>query len=260
MLDQLKAIQSESRMKEALRYVKPVFIDKNLIRLGSRHDGGYVLAEDLLNSGISYSLGVGGNSWFDMVLESKGYSAYLYDYTQDHIIKDGKEYIIPEDQNIFFNKIGIDSYNHGNFKTIDQIIKDNKHTKETNMLLQCDIEGSEWDIFSHISQSTLTKFSQILIEFHTLYENMVDDIKYNKMLTSFKNLAENFVPFHVHGNNCSIPPTFKIDGKDVPNTLEVSYARKDLVEILEGTPVFPTKLDSPNHRAKPDIELGTFTW
>lgn len=260
MLNQLKAIQSESRMKEALRYVKPVFIDKDLIRLGSRHDGGYVLAEDLLNSGISYSLGVGGNSWFDMVLESKGYSAYLYDHTQDHIIKDGKEYIIPEDQNIFFNKIGIDSYNHHNFKTIDQIIKDNKHTKETNMLLQCDIEGSEWDIFSHISQSTLTKFSQILVEFHTLYENMVDDTKYDKMLASFKNLAENFVPFHVHGNNCSIPPTFKIDGKNVPNTLEVSYARKDLVEILEGTPVFPTKLDSPNHRAKPDIELGTFTW
>ena len=260
MLNQLKAIQSESRMKEALRYVKPVFIDKDLIRLGSRHDGGYVLAEDLLNSGISYSLGVGGNSWFDMVLESKGYSAYLYDHTQNHIIKDGKEYIIPEDQNIFFNKIGIDSYNHHNFKTIDQIIKDNKHTKETNMLLQCDIEGSEWDIFSHISQSTLTKFSQILVEFHTLYENMVDDTKYDKMLASFKNLAENFVPFHVHGNNCSVPPTFKIDGKDVPNTLEVSYARKDLVEILEGTPVFPTKLDSPNHRAKPDIELGTFTW
>ena len=128
------------------------------------------------------------------------------------------------------------------------------------MLLQCDIEGSEWDIFSHISQNTLTKFSQILVEFHTLYENMIDDVKYNKMLTSFKNLAENFVPFHIHGNNCSVPPTFKIDSKDVPNTLEVSYARKDLVNILEGTPEFPTKLDSPNHRAKPDIKLGTFTW
>ena len=260
MLDQLKAIQSEPRMKEALRYIKPVFIDKNLIRLGSRHDGGYILAEDLLNSSVSYSLGVGANSWFDMVLESKGYSIYLYDNTQNHIIKDGKEYVIPEDQNLFFNKIGIDSYNHGNFKTIDQIIVDNNHTEKTNMLLQCDIEGSEWDIFSSISQNTLIKFSQILIEFHTLHQNMIDDKKYDKMLTSFKNLAENFVPFHVHGNNCTVPSTFVIDGKNVPNTLEVSYVRKDLVNILEGTPVFPTELDNPNSKEKPDINLGTFTW
>ena len=260
MYDQLKAIQSEPRMKEALQYVRPVFIDKKLVRLGSRHDGGYIVAEDLLNSGVSYSLGVGGNSWFDMVLESKGYSVYMYDHTQPHIIKDGKQYTVPKNQNLFFNKIGIDSYNHGNFKTINQIIEDNGHTEETNMLLQCDIEGSEWDIFSEISQDTLTRFSQILVEFHTLYENMVDDVKYNKMLASFKNLAENFVPFHVHGNNCTIPPVFKINGKKVPNTLEVSYVRKDLVNVLEGIPVFPTELDNPNHKGRPDINLGEFKW
>jgi len=260
MIDNLKSIQNENRMVEALRFLRPVSIDASLTRIGSKGDGGYVMVDSFDQPSNIYSFGVGGNSWWDMVMETKGYHVYMYDHTVDYIEKDGLPYEVPEGQNLFFNKIGIGNKTTNKLKTVQQIIEDNEHQNKNDMILQCDIEGSEWEVFANISQNTLSHFSQILLEFHTLHKGIDDDLFYENMYNSFKNLTEQFIPFHVHGNNCSVPPFFTVKGKIVPTTLEVSFVNKNIVSITKEIPTFPTELDFPNRRNNPEIELGTFRW
>ncbi|MEK9826262.1 MAG: hypothetical protein VW395_08315, partial [Methylotenera sp.] len=62
-------------------------------------------------------------------------------------------------------------------------IIDNGHEEQQGMILQCDIEGSEWDVFSNLSQVTLSKFDQILLEFHTLDRALIDDVFYTGRTT-----------------------------------------------------------------------------
>ena len=259
MIKELQRIQNEDRLAQALNLLEPKSVDAPLTRVGSKSDGGYVMI-DHLEGGVVYSFGVGGNSWWDMVMESKGYHVYMYDHTVDGIVKDRKPYEVPEGQNLFFHKLGIGSKNTKTLRTVDQLIIDNGHEEQQGMILQCDIEGSEWDVFSNLSQVTLSKFDQILLEFHTLDRALIDDVFYSKMYRTFEVLAEQFIPFHVHGNNCTKPPSFKVNGKVVPTTLEVSFVNRDFASVTDQIPRFPTELDFPNRPSNPEIELGTFRW
>ena len=49
-------------------------------------------------------------------------------------------------------------------------------------------------------------------------------------------------------------------GKACGDVIEVSYVRNDLVEFSDEDVVFPTSLDRPNKRNRPDIKLGNFKW
>lgn len=260
MIKQLQMIQNEDRMVDALRLLRPVAIDLPLVRKGSKSDGGYVMADHFKQGKVIYSFGVGGNSWWDMVMEAMGFTVYMYDHTVDGIEKDGKPYEVPLGQKLYFHKIGIGSKNTKNMRTIDQLLVDNNHHHEHNMILQCDIEGSEWDIFPSVSQETLSHFDQILVEFHTLDRGLTDDVFYKKMYKTFEALTEQFYPFHVHGNNCTVPPEFKIKGKTVPTTLEVSFINKKVAMPTDEVIKFPTDLDFPNRPSNPEIILGNFRW
>ena len=81
---------------------------------------------------------------------------------------------------------------------------------------------------------------------------------YDKMKTTFNTLRENFTPYHVHGNN--FRGVFEVKGQAVPEVIEVSYVRNDLVEFNNKEQIFPTILDRPNWDKYPDLELGSFTW
>ena len=147
-------------------------------------------------------------------------------------------------------------------KTISSIIAANKHTKQKDMTLQCDIEGGEWDIFLSTPQKTLNQFAQLNIEFHWLGAMMSDDIKhingYERVIETLKTLRKNFTPYHIHGNNHV--RSFELDNKICGDVIEVSYIRNDLVEFSDEDVMFPTKLDSPNNPRSNEIKLGNFKW
>ena len=49
-------------------------------------------------------------------------------------------------------------------KTLDELIKENSHENEKNMILKYDIEGSEWNILYKLKNETLKQFKYIVIE------------------------------------------------------------------------------------------------
>jgi hypothetical protein len=224
-------------------------LDAPLVRLGRRHDGGYVLAAPLLTGGVAYSFGIGNDASWDLAMAAYGYQIFQYDHTVDRP---------PESHpNFHFSKLGVGATdNRLDFlSSLEQLIVGNGHDAETNIVLKMDVEGVEWDVFSTMKTGLLDLFSQIVVEFHWL-DQLDDDAFYNKVLRSLRALREEFVPIHVHGNNhCDL---VTLGGVPVPQLLEVTYVRRGSIRTAPGTRTFPTALDQPNHADRPDLYLGTF--
>ncbi len=118
-----------------------------------------------------------------------------------------------------------------------------------------DIEGSEWEVFSTIEESTLKQFKQIVVELHGLGDhswgaNM--DIK----LQALKNLKKNFEIVHVHANNFGgFHKTLTL-----PSVLEITLLRKDPdIVFLPLEEFFPIPyLDAPNNMNEPDYVLDYY--
>ena len=51
-------------------------------------------------------------------------------------------------------------------KTLPQLMKENGHSEENNMILKLDIESHEWKVFQNLPLNILSKFKYIVGEFH----------------------------------------------------------------------------------------------
>lgn len=227
-------------MLDTLRKLKPVKTCDTLCRIGNDHDGGYILSESALNNhtNVVYSFGVGAESSFELAMAQQGLDCFMYDHTVD-------KPVIQHDK-FHFTKRGIATKDSDNMLSLPSIIK------HTDILLQCDIEGAEWEVFANIDKNLLDAFSQILIEFHWV-ERYIN----SKILEhAINNITYNFVPIHLHANNYA--PLFSIENQPVPSVFEVSLIRKDLVQLATGEIFLPTALDRANNKHKPDYILGNF--
>jgi len=167
-----------------------------------------------------------------------------------------------------FQRIGIGKTDSGQLKTIPTLLKENGHVDRNDIILQCDIEGSEWDVFSEVEQKYLNCFSQICLELHWIEDSILGRVtreggnlvsyQFDKITATLKKLSQNFTAFHIHGNN--FRNALEIDGVVVPSVIEVSMIRNDLVELSEGTTTYPTPLDAPNRQGARDFNLGRFAW
>ena len=112
-----------------------------------------------------------------------------------------------------------------------------------SLLMKMDIEGSEWPTLGTSSTQTLTKFRQILMEFHGLG----DESRHKEMLNTMRNLqASGFKVVHLHGNDFS--PPYKKNGYSIPSALEVSLDA--MVDAMDSCLVDETRdpLDQTNRR------------
>lgn len=224
--------------------------DVTLRRVGHKNDGGYVMIEGLLHGERAYSIGVGKKAdWEVEMADTYGYTSYMY----DHTVK-GSPVQHPK---LRFSPIGLGTGDR--MKELRQMILDNGHRSDKNMVLSCDIEGGEWDILADIDDYTFAQFSQIGLEFHWLLKQCSTERSLKRMDNALKAINETHVPFHIHGNNWA--GYFMVEGVKVPDVLEVSYVRRDLVELdMETVPTFPTVYDGVNNVTRPEIQIGEFRW
>lgn len=250
-------------IKKTMGYLTPQETNKEKVRIGQAYDGGYVLL-DLFNTsgdGIVYSFGVGSKHDFEIDMASRGYTSYMYDHTV-------KGLRVQNMNRLKFFRTGIGKTDTDPFKTIPTLLKENGHLNRNDIILQCDIEGSEWDVFSGVEQKYLNCFSQICVELHWIEEYILGKIakeganlvsyQFDKITATLEKLTQNFTVFHIHGNNYR--NALEIDGVVVPSVIEISMIRNDLVELSEGTTTYPTSLDTPNRKGAPDFKLGKFAW
>lgn len=225
----------------------------NLHRYGGNYDGGYILAENLLqNSQIIYSYGVGPEeSWitFDREMSSRKKTVYLYDNLKNGFWAENDPFFVFKSEYV-------------NSKNIYSHIIENNHVEKTNMVLKMDIEGNEYETLLNCSENLFNHFDQVAIEVHDVvnshlepyYLINVDNIekRWENKINLFNKLNKFYYLVHIHGNNNS----FKvIDG--LPDVLELLYIRKDKFnEIEKRKNSFPIDgLDFPNNPSQPDIKL-----
>ena len=193
---------------------------------GNSYDGGYVLLEDLSDIKIAYSFGIGPSVDFDKELADNNIDIYMY----DHIITK-----LPfHNPKFHYFHIGLSrkSNKEQNLKSLKEIIKDNGHLNETNMILKMDIEYNEWESLIDVPQELLKQFKYILMEFH-----FKEDFElYKKVL---KKLNENHQIFYIHCNLCSKVKV--IDDLLLCTSLEVSYIIKEGNTFTKDDTIYPVE-------------------
>ena len=216
-------------------------LGKKKVRVGSIKDGGYVLLDDFENIKFAYSFGIGGEISFDTDLANRNIDIYMYDYTINKLPFENLKF--------HWKKIGLTSKKgeYNNMKTLSEILEENGHMNEKNMILKIDIEGEEWNIFNDTSEGILNNFKYIVGEFH--FKDKYIPI----YSTVFKKLNKTHQIFHLHCNN--FLPIINFDGNNICSLLEVSFIIKENNKFSKTIDYFPVKdIDYPNHKNLIDFD------
>ena len=222
-------------------------VDKNLIRIGRAYDGGYVMVDDFDNC-VAYSFGISDDVSWDFDIAKRGIDVYMYDHTIDSLPV--------YDERFHFFKTGIcgESDRQENLKTFEEILSDNGHVDNRNIILKIDVEGAEWNAFNETSSELLKNFRQIVVEFHSI-NDVVNGSNFNKTMSVLNKLNLTHQVVHIHANNFGSYDI--IGGVPIPNTYEVTYLIRDGNEFRDNVKSYPIDgLDKPNCPEKGDYYLG----
>ena len=170
----------------------PPLGDSGFLRVGSEHDGGYIMWNDFSGVKIAYSAGIDGNVTWDRDMAKRGIQLYMY----DHTIEAPAE----THPNFHFFKTGLTGVyqpEHPELETLPRLIRQNGHENDYRMILKMDIEGSEYNVLTEIDEDTLQHFMQIVIEFHELCFMPGE----NTFLFALDKLNATHQLVHVHANN-----------------------------------------------------------
>lgn len=215
-------------------------------RLGREYDGGYVMLDSFPPETVALSLGINDDVSWDLAVAERGCDVFQYDHTID---------VLPESHERFhFHSQRITAWKEEGRMLRDAVL-DEALSPNAPIILKMDIEGDEWSVFDTTSTDILERFTQIVVEFHHL-ERLAEPEFRARAERVFRKLAEKFFVFHVHGNNCG--NLTNVQNIVLPESLEVSFARKDLYPSEPTDELFPQTLDMPNQKGRADFYLGCF--
>ncbi|MDP2354557.1 MAG: FkbM family methyltransferase [Beijerinckiaceae bacterium] len=240
--------EQQARIRRVLSLLTPQeVIGSNKIRIGRQNDGGYVLIDEERRTRVCYSFGIGLDASWDYEMAIRGAIVYQYDH---NLAKPPQQH-----PSFRFYSIGVGPVSHGNIKTIQDLIAENGHATEDQMILKMDIEGAEWDILDQVSLPLLKQFVQIIVELHGMSE-MRSKTWCARAERVLLKLSQSHVPVHVHGNNFSLFDV--VEGIPVPQVVEVTFARRSSYSTRAGSVRFPTDIDQPNNPDVADLYLSRF--
>jgi hypothetical protein len=241
-------------IEKALLALKPAYSGYDLIRLGGEADGGYLCPSDL--DGIVGCISPGAyniKSFEDHLWNNYKIRSIIIDASSSENgfktpMLDGQSLIkkwlspIPSFENISF----------------EDIAKNSLLPSKGDLILQMDIEGSEYDNLATIDRSLLDRFRIILIELHSLsLLKRPLSRGATHVINTLLNLSRSHMCVHIHPNN--ICGSFHLAGSTIaiPEVAECTFIRKD--RVLSGLKriavELPHPLDSPNVPELPDLVL-----
>jgi len=194
-----KSITDATEIKDLERFVekfRPKSAGKELIRIGGKGDGAYLLPDDLFGISTCFSPGVDVSSRFEEELaEIYGIDSFMVDFSVN------KPPI--ENKHFHFEKKFLGNKNDEKFIRLEDWVKNNINDN-SDLILQMDIEGAEYEVIIDTPLEIFKKFRIMVIEFHSLdmlfnknsldmYNTKQDQLKeyfkifYNKKMMDHKN-------------------------------------------------------------------------
>ena len=253
MKDQLKKIFVEDkgniiiartpieRVKALIERLWPVKTDKELIRVGPKHDGGYLVPNDLDNIKACFSPGVDVMSEFEKACFEYGMKLYLADRTVE------KPNFDLDPQSYSFLKKHIGVTNDADFTTLDAWVEACE-PGNSDLLLQMDIEGAEFASIINTSNALLGRFRIMIFELHHLDE-FWNPRFFNIAEMAINKILETHTCVHIHPNNCCGTETQY--GREIPRFAEFTFLRNDRIKNREFAKTFPHPLDFDNEGKLP---------
>jgi len=221
----------------------PVSPAQPLIRLGPPRDGGYLVPDDLAGIEACFSPGVGKQFGFEYDCAELGMRAFLAD-------KSVGEPAMPKEKFNFTQKyIGATTSN--DFMTLDDWVALSLPESESDLLLQIDVEGYEYEIFLSVSDRLLKRFRIIVAEFHDL-PMLWSQPFFQLASRAFDKILQSHTCVHLHPNNCCGSLT-RAD-LEIPTVMEFTFLRSDRIGESAFTKRFPHPLDGDNTQ-KPPLPL-----
>jgi hypothetical protein len=225
----------DAELVDFLSRVRPVTTEHELVRIGEEGDGGYLLPNDFDGMTNCFSPGVSLEVHFEKDLANRGIKSFLADHSVDSL---------PIANPLFdFEKKFLGMDNDSTYMTLENWIEAKVGDDASDMILEMDIEGAEYDVIFDTPSETLNRFRIIVIEFHNL-EALLDKYGYRLINLAFRKIQKDFEIVHIHPNSHSRRVNYK--GYVIPSAMEFTFLRKDRISRREFTCTFPHKLDSNN--------------
>ena len=228
------------------------YVEMNLIRIGEEGDGGYLLPNILDETSYCFSAGIGHTVKFEHELgASYGIKSFVADASVETLY-------VSNDDFAFVPKF-LGPRTCGAFITLSDWMEESVGRESRKQILKMDIEGGEYSVLIYEPNEVLARFSIMIIEFHKL-QNLLERNFLGIFSAIFEKIFHDFSICHVHPNNCC--GIAKLDGIEVPRTIEVTFIRNDLLaeSSKSGNIHLPHELDRKNIENNEDIVMPEMWW
>ena len=224
-----------SEIKRLIRSLRPVTTDKPLVRMGPDGDGGYLVPDDFDGIRACFSPGVSNIAGFEKDCANLGMDVYMADKSINEL---------PESHPRFhFLKKFIAATNDDDYITLDQWVRQSIGDETSELILQMDIEGYEYETIYSMSDELINRFRIIVIEchwMHLLWSRPCFDLCSH----AFYKLLRTHRVVHIHPND--LGTTVRRNNIEIPELIEITFFRNDRINSWEYTKSFPHKLDVMN--------------
>jgi len=233
---------------EFLRLIEPTNSrNLQLVRIGSRFDGGYVVPKNFLIEKTWMTFGLGQNVDFENNLVESGCIVTSFDHTLP-----GRP--LKLDSRVHWFNLGISSATTSSLITLETAVE--KAVKGKAWCLKSDIEGFEWSFLPQLLD--ISNLPEVLVlELHKLLDFFPENCLSKKLLT-LRKLILQYEVVHVNVNNFA--PVFQFDNLVMPDVLEVTMVKRSCVAIDENfgkEPKLPffEQLSPPNNPRHNGVKL-----
>lgn len=226
------------RLRSLLRNLYPLATGKPLVRLGSAADGGYLVPDDLAEITACFSPGVSDRSEFERDCADLGMRVFMADKSVER----------PPGEYAHFIPKFIGAISNHDFMTLDHWVDSSIRERHTDLLLQMDIEGYEYETLIAASDALVRRFRIMVVEFHRL-DHLWSLPFFNLAARAFDKILQNHACVHLHPNNCC--GSLKTGGVELPLAMEFTFLRRDRITQSVWQTAFPHPLDRDNTPKKP---------
>ena len=235
----LRAFPTRQTRRDAieglLTKLHPLTSGHALIRLGPERDGGYVIPDDLAGIEACFSPGVSGISGFERDCAERGMKVFLADKSVDGPACRHELFT--------FTKKFVGATTDDDVMTLDEWVMASLPEFTSDLLLQIDVEGCEYEVFLSASDALLRRFRIIVVEFHFL-DHLWSEHFFRIARPVFDKLLQSHACVHIHPNNGG--GVLRMGGLEIPPVMEFTFHRRDrLVNPVPRTD-FPCAVDRDN--------------
>lgn len=231
---------SKSRVSDLIRDLHPVRPKTGLIRLGPSRDGGYLVPDDLEGIDACFSPGVAETSGFEADCADRGMDVFLADQAVD-----GPEL---SHENFHFTRRNVGCFSGDGMISMAEWLLNAGVKEFGDLILQMDIEGSEYESIISMPKGIISKFRIVVVEFHDLCMLWSKPF-FSIASRAFRKILDTHRCVHIHPNNVGHADSgnvVRVGSIDIPNVMEFTFLHKDRVDAVEEEISFPHHRDRDN--------------